>query len=209
MRSEERAGIISIVMLFLWGTLIAEPFHIFARYIASGVTYGMQGLGANEVVISVVLYVLVVLVILLLQKVSKSKAGIYIPCIISTFLIAMLVVKSIIDSSVNTVDAICLAIPAVIAGLFYLAKFKTGLKWFADTYIFALAIALLNSLLFVPIAKLNDTVAKILYITRYNDLKITESLSGLAGIHEIVWGVFFVAFAVFPIIYLATSGRRK
>ena len=48
MRSEERAGIISIVMLFLWGTLIAEPFHIFARYIASTVTDAIRKTGAGD-----------------------------------------------------------------------------------------------------------------------------------------------------------------
>ena len=209
MRSEERAGIISIVMLFLWGTLIAEPFHIFARYIASGVSYAMKGLGAPAVVTSIALYIIVVLVILLLQKVTKTKVCIYIPCIISTFLILLLVFKSIVDSSVNTVDALCLAIPAVVSVVFYLLKFKTGLKWFADIYTYSLAIALLNSLLFVPVSRLNGVVDKILYITNYNDLLITDSFSGLAGIHEIIWGAFFTAFAVFPIIYLATSSRRK
>ena len=134
MRSEERAGIISIVMLFLWGTLIAEPFHIFARYIATGVSYAMKGLGAPAVVSSIVLYIITVLVILLLQKVTQTKVCIYIPCIISTLLILLLVFKSIVDSSVNTVDALCLAIPAVVSVIFYLFKFKTGLKWFSDIY---------------------------------------------------------------------------
>jgi len=209
MRSEERAGIISIVMLFVWGTLIAEPFHIFARYIASGVTYAMKGLGAPAVVISIAIYIIVVLVILLLQKVTKTKVCIYIPCIISTLLILLLVFKSIVDSSVNAVDALCLAIPAVVSVVFYLFKFKTGLKWFADIYTYSLAIALLNSLLFVPVSRLNGVVDMILYITNYNDLLITDSFAGLAGIHEIIWGAFFTAFAVFPIIYLATSSRRK
>jgi hypothetical protein len=50
---------------------------------------------------------------------------------------------------------------------------------------------------------------KFLYITNYNDLDITGSFSGLAGIPELVWGFFLAAFAVLPIIYLATSSRRK
>ena len=36
-----------------------------------------------------------------------------------------------------------------------------------------------------------------------------STFAGLAGIHEIIWGLFLTAFAVLPIIYLATSGRRK
>ena len=91
MRSEERAGIVSILMLFLWGTLIAEPFHIFARYIATGVTYAMKGLEANGVVSSIVLYLIVVAVIVLLQKLSKTKLSAFIPCAITTLFIAVLV----------------------------------------------------------------------------------------------------------------------
>ena len=209
MRSEERAGVITIVMLFLWGTLIAEPFHIFARFIASGVTYALKGMGAGGIVMSLVLYIVVTLVIVLMQKVSKTKFGIYIPCAISTFMIVLLVFKSIVNSSVDVGDAICLAIPAGCCVALYLLKKEKGLKWITDIYIYSLAVALLNALLFVPVARLNTTVAKILYITKYNDLHITDSFAGLAGIHEIVWGLFLTAFAVLPIIYLATSGRRK
>ena len=209
MRSEERAGIVSILMLFLWGTLIAEPFHIFARYIATGVTYAMKGLEANGVVSSIVLYLIVVAVIVLLQKLSKTKLSAFIPCAITTLFIAVLVIKSIVKSSVSFGDAIALASPAILGLVFYLFKFEKGLKWFTDAYTYSLAIALLNSLLFVPLARLNSVLSKFLYITKYNDLAITGSLSGLAGIHEIIWGLFLTAFAVFPIIYLASSGRRK
>ena len=209
MRSEERAGIVSIVMLFLWGTLITEPFHIFARYIATGVTYAMKGLNASSLVTSIVMYLVVVAVIVLFQKLSKTKISSFIPCAITTVYIAVLVIKSVTESKVSIGDAVSLAIPAVLGLVFYLFKFETGLKWFTDAYTYSLAIALLNSLLFVPLSRLNGVLSKILYITKYNDLAITGSFSGLAGIHEIIWGLFLTAFAVFPIIYLAPSGRRK
>ena len=209
MRSEERAGVISIVMLFLWGTLIAEPFHIFARFIASGVTYALKGLGAGGIVMSLVLYIVVTLVIVLMQKVSKTKFGIYLPCAISTFMIVLLVFKSIVNSTVDVGDAICLAIPAGCCVALYLLKKEKGLKWITDIYTYSLAIALVNALVFVPIAKMGTTAAKILYITKYNDIDITSGFAGLAGIPELVWGLFLTAFAVLPIIYLATIGRRK
>lgn len=209
MRSEERAGIISVVMLFLWGTLVAEPFHIFARFIASGVTYAFKGLGAGGIVMSLAIYFIVAAVIILMQKLASTKLGVYMPCAISTVFIALLVAKSLINSSVVFSDAICLAIPAVFGVIFYITKFEKGLKWFTDIYTYALAVALLNSLLFVPLSKLNGILDKFLYITNYNDLDITGSFSGLAGIPELVWGFFLAAFAVLPIIYLATSSRRK
>ena len=209
MRSEERAGIISILMLFLWGTLITEPFHIFARFIAKAVQYASKGAGISGIAFSLALYVVVVSVIILLQKFEPTKLGVFIPCAISSAFILMVVIRSIHNRSVVIGDVIAIAIPAVVALIFYILKFETGLKWFTDIYTYSLAIALINSLIFVPIAKLNGGVAKILYITRYNDLDITGSFAGLAGIPELVWGLFLAAFAVLPIIYLATIGRRK
>ena len=209
MRSEERAGIISILMLFLWGTLITEPFHIFARFIAKAVQYAAKGVGISGIAFSLALYVVVVSVIILLQKFEPTRFGVFIPCAISSAFVLMAVVRSIHNRSVVIGDVIAIAIPAVVALIFYVLKFEKGLKWFTDTYTYSLAIALVNSLLFVPLAKLNGVVQKILYITRYNDLDITGSFAGLAGIPEIVWGLFLTAFAVLPIIYLATIGRRK
>ena len=209
MRSEERAGIISIILLFLWGTLITEPFHIFARFIAKAVQYASKGAGISGIAFSLALYVVVVSVIILLQKFEPTKLGVFIPCAISSAFILMVVIRSIHNRSVVIGDVIAIAIPAVVALIFYILKFETGLKWFTDIYTYSLAIALINSLIFVPIAKLNGGVAKVLYITRYNDLDITGSFAGLAGIPELVWGLFLAAFAVLPIIYLATIGRRK
>ena len=209
MRSEERAGIISILMLFLWGTLITEPFHIFARFIAKAVLYASKGVGISGIAVSLVLYVVVVSVIILMQKFEATKIGVFIPCAISTVFIGMILFRSIHNRSVVMSDVICIAVPAIVALIFYVFKFEKGLKWFTDVYTYSLAIALVNALVFVPIAKLNDGVAKFLYITRYNDLDITGSFAGLAGIPELVWGLFLTAFAVLPIIYLATIGRRK
>jgi len=209
MRSEERAGIISILMLFLWGTLITEPFHIFARLIAKAVHYAAKGVGISGIAVSLVLYVVVVSVVILLQKFEPTKFGVFIPCAISTAFILMILIRSIRSRSVVVSDVICVAILAVVALAFYILKFEQGLKWVTDVYTYSLAIALINALLFVPLAKLNGGLAKVLYITRYNDLDITGSFAGLAGIPEIVWGLFLTAFAVLPIIYLATIGRRK
>ena len=209
MRSEELAGIITIVMLFLWGTLIAEPFHIFARYIAESASAVLVKTGAPDIVASLVLYLVAVGVIVLMQKVAQTRFADFMPCVIAIVLIAVLVGRSIARHSVDYMDAVCLAIPAIVGIIFYLTRFEKGLKWFTDIYTYSMAIALLNSLLFVPLAKLNGVVDKILYITNYNDLNITGSFSGLAGIPEFVWGMFFTAFAVFPVIYLATSSRRK
>lgn len=209
MRSEERAGIISIVMLFLWGTLIAEPFHIFARYIAAAVTSVMRRAGAGNIITSLILYLSIVAAVILLQKLSKTRFSSYMPCALALLYIVILVVRSLVKHSVDYGEAICLAIPAAVCIVLYLSRFEKGLKWFNDVYTYSLAVALLNALLFVPLSRLNGVVDKILYITNYNDLDITGSLNGLAGIPELVWGLFLTAFAAFPFVYFATSNRRK
>ena len=196
-------------MLFLWGTLITEPFHIFARYIAKAVGFAVKGLGEDSIIRSLVVYVVVIAVIILLQLMSQTKIASFMPCILSSACIILLVIRSMVKSSVVISDAICLAIPVIAAIILYLTKFDKGIKWFTDIYTYSLAIALINSLLFVPLAKLNGVVDKILYITNYNDINITTPFAGLAGIPELVWGLFLTAFAVLPIIYLATSNRRK
>ncbi len=209
MRSEERAGIISILMLFLWGTLIAEPFHIFGRYIAAAVTSVLRRVGAGDVITSLVLYLSIVAVVILMQKLSQTRVSSYMSCAIAVLFIILLVVRSLVKHSVDYGETISLAIPAAVCIVFYITRFEKGLKWFTDVYTYSLAVALLNALLFVPLSRLNGVVDKILYITNYNDLDITRSFGGLAGIPELVWGLFFTAFAVFPVIYLATSNRRK
>ena len=196
-------------MLFLWGTLIAEPFHIFARYIAKAVGYAVKGLGEESIFRSLIIYVVVIAAVILLQLMSQTNLRNFMPCILSSVCIAMLVIISIVKSHVDFGDAVSLAIPAIVAVILYLTKFENGLKWYTDVYIYSLAIALINSLLFVPLAKLNGMVDKILYITNYNDFNITAPFAGLAGIPEIVWGLFLTAFAVLPIIYFAASNKRK
>jgi len=209
MRSEERAGIISVLMLFLWGTLITEPFHIFARFIARAVQYACNGMGISGIAFSLILYVIVVSIVILMQKLEPTRLGNFIPCAISTVFIAMLLVKTFLNRSIAIGDAISLAIPAAVALALYIIKYEKGLKWFTDAYTYSLAIALINSLVFVPIARNGGIASKILYITKYNNLDITSSFAGLAGIPEVVWGLFLTAFAVLPMIYLATIGRRK
>lgn len=209
MRSEERAGIISFLMLFLWGTLITEPFHIFARFIARAVQYACKGIGIKGIAFSLILYLIVVSVVILMQKLEPTRLGNFIPCAISVVFISMLLVKTFLNRSIVISDAVSLAIPAAVALAFYILKFEKGLKWFTDTYTYSLAIALINSLIFVPISRFGGVASKFFYITKYNDLDITSAFAGLAGIPELVWGLFLAAFAILPMIYLATIGRRK
>ena len=74
MRSNERAGIVSVIMLFLWGTLLTEPFHIFADYIAGAAKLTVKGMGGNDVISSLAQYAILLMVIILMQKLINTKS---------------------------------------------------------------------------------------------------------------------------------------
>ena len=178
MRSNERAGIVSVIMLFLWGTLLTEPFHIFADYIAGSGRLAAKGLGGGDTACAITSYAVLLLVIVILQKLITTKAETYIPCAVA------------IASAVM---------------LFYIVKAEKALKWAAAVYTYSISTAMLTSLVFVPLSKMNKTLDKILYITRYNGIHLTGPFAGLAGLPELVWGLFFAIVASFPIVFFATQ----
>ena len=209
MRSNERAGIVSVIMLFLWGTLLTEPFHIFVDYISGAARLSVKGLGGNDILCALASYVVLILVILLLQKLIITKAGTYIPCILAIVTAGAFCYKSLYDGHIDLKRGIILAVSVAVVMLFYIIKNDSLLLWAASVYTYSISTALITALLFVPLSKLNITVGKILYITRYNTIKITEPFNGVAGLPELVWGIFLVLVASFPIVFLATQKGKS
>jgi hypothetical protein len=209
MRSNERAGIVSVIMLFLWGTLLTEPFHIFVDYISGAARLSVKGLGGNDILCALASYVVLILVILLLQKLIITKAGTYIPCILAIVTAGAFCYKSLYDGHIDLKRGIILAVSVAVVMLFYIIKNDSLLLWAASVYTYSISTALITALLFVPLSKLNSTVGKILYITRYNTIKITEPFNGVAGLPELVWGIFLVLVASFPIVFLATQKGKS
>ena len=209
MRSNERAGIVSVIMLFLWGTLLTEPFHIFVDYISGAARLSVKGLGGNEILCALASYVVLILVMLLLQKLILTKAGTYIPCLLAVVTGGAFCYKSFFDGHIDLKRGIILAVSVAVVMLFYIIKNDTLLLWAASVYTYSISTALLTALLFVPLSKLSSTVGKILYITRYNTIKITEPFNGIAGLPELVWGLFLLIVASFPIVFLATQKGKS
>lgn len=209
MRSNERAGIVSVIMLFLWGTLLTEPFHIFVDYISAAASLSVKGMGGNEIFCALASYVVLMLAVMLLQKLINTKAETFIPCIIAILTAGAFCFKSLADGHVDLKKGIILAVSVAVVMLFYIVKSDMLLQWAASVYTYSISTALLTALLFVPLSKLNGTLGKILYITRYNTVKITEPFSGMAGLPEIVWGLFLLLIASFPIVFLATQKGKS
>lgn len=205
MRSNERAGIVSVIMLFLWGTLLTEPFHIFADYIDGAARLALKRMGGNDIVCSIAAFAVLLLVMVLLQKLIATKAETFIPCIVAVLSTGAFCLTSVTEGRIDLRKGIFLAVTVALVMLFYIFQAEALLKWAAAVYTYSISTALLTSLIFVPISKMNGTVDKILYITNNNGIHITEPFAGLAGLPEIVWGIFLAVIASFPIIFLATQ----
>ena len=205
MRSNERAGIVSVVMLFLWGTLLTEPLHIFADYIAGAARLSMKRIGGNDILCALAEFAILLMVMLLMQKLINTKVETFMPCVIAIGSALAFCLKSVTDGRIDLKKGILLAIALAVVMIFYIMKSETLLKWTAAIYTYSISTALLNALVFVPLSKMNGVLGKILYITRYNGLHITGAFAGIAGLPELVWGLFFAVIAALPIIFLATQ----
>ena len=93
--------------------------------------------------------------------------------------------------------------------MLYVFRLRFILNWIAEVYIFSLPVALITATLFEPIARLGDTVRKILYITRYNEMDVITPFDGLAGIPGIAWGIVFSVLAILPVLYFATQKKKE
>ena len=205
MRSNERAGIVSVIMLFLWGTLLTEPFHIFADYIAGAARLSVKGIGGNDILCALAEFAGVLMVMLLTQRLKNARAETLMPLVIAIGRAIAFCLKSFTDGRIDLKKGILLAIALAVVMLFYIFKSESLLKWAAAVYTYSISTALLNALVFVPLSKMNGVLGKILYITRYNGLHITGPFAGIAGLPEFVWGLFFAIVAALPIIFLATQ----
>ena len=205
MRSNERAGIVSVVMLFLWGTLLTEPLHIFADYIAGAARLSMKRIGGNDILCALAEFAVLLMVMLLMQKLINTKVETFMPCVIAIGSALAFCLKSVTDGRIDLKKGILLAIALAVVMIFYIMKSETLLKWAAAIYTYSISTALLNALVFVPLSKMNGVLGKILYITRYNGLHITGAFAGIAGLPELVWGLFFAVIAALPIIFFATQ----
>ena len=209
MRSEERSGIVFIIMLLLWGTLVTEPFHILAGYFYKGILTAGGALKFPEVVTSLLVVFIFTVCTVLLQRIAKSEAAPFIPGILAVLTLVGFIARTAYHLQVDVGKAAALIIPVVILMVLYIFRLKKVLIWIAEAYIFSLPIALITATLFEPVARLGETVRKILYITRYNEMDVVTPFDGLAGIPGIAWGVFFTVLAALPVIFFATQKKRE
>lgn len=210
MRSEERSGIIFIVLLLLWGTLISEPFRYFATIINDGLLFAFDKVGLashHRIEVLLVTVVMVGLVVLLLN-ISKTSASNYFGPFFSSMSLLVFLIRCLIAKSVDYKTAIILIISVVLITIIMFIKSERIWIWIADIYIFSLPIFLLSAWVFTPIANISDKASKIMFVALKSHMDFASYYKGLLTLPGIVWGVFFAIIMMLPVIYFIV-GRRK
>ena len=212
MRSDERSGAVFIALLFLWGTLVAEPLHIYTHYIrkivdACAMFFGVEDTSTAGVSI-VVCIVFVALGVILLQ-VSDTTFAPFLGTLLFLITAIGYVINSIIDHNMSMVTVIVFVISAVVLAFFHITRDDKSLVWAGDIFIGAHAVYILTNFMFVPISKLGKTIDKILYSTNYQDKDLTTGFDGFLRIPGVVWGSFLAIISILPLVYLALTRRKS
>ncbi|SCW30238.1 hypothetical protein SAMN02910456_00401 [Ruminococcaceae bacterium YRB3002] len=210
MRSDERSGAVFVALLFLWGTLLVEPLHIYTHYIRKVIDMAAVFLNIDTNGITVVLAVCLVMTAggCLLIKLSETSWGHYIPTVILILTGIGYVINSFEDHDMSLTTMIVFAITLVLVALIHITRNDEYLLWAGDAFICSHAVYLLTNFMFVPLAGLGNVIGKILYITNYKDKNLAAPFDGLFGVPAAVWGSFIAIIAILPMIYL-TFTRRK
>jgi len=210
LNSGDKSGIVLVILFFLWGTLVAEPLHIYTHYVrkiteTAGETVGIRGVSIG---MTVVITVIMVIVSCLLIKISETKYSIYIATAMTILTGIGYIINSIIDHDMDLKLLVTTALMLLVLAVFHIFHMDQFLKTAGDVYICAHIVYLVTNLMLVPVSKLAPFLEKVLYITRYRDTDLSLPLAGTLSIPQAVWGAFIAIIALIPTAYLMLTRRR-
>lgn len=211
MRSEERAGLISVILLILWGTLLTEPFHLFTGYLYSTLTSveGVVNIKQGTPLFGFITSVVLALICIVLLLISKTNVAEYIPCVVFCLSGVKLFTKIISSRTFIVKDAVVVVIALSVIAILHAASLKKVLLWFADFVILSIPVYLFTGLVTKPVGALGKVVGKIFYINRIQEENIAACFKGLFGLPTLLWGVVLFILLILPIIYYTLSKRRS
>ncbi len=210
MRSEERSGIITIVLILLWGTLATEPFRYFAGITGKGIGLVLSKAGVvsgGKICVLVTSAVIVALTVGLLFL-SKKEFGKYIAPIAVSIDLLVFLIGCLRSGNVNIKVSVILIVSVVIVLLIYILKLETVWIWLSDAFILSFPVFLVSSWLFVPISKISAKVGKFFFIAFKSTEDYAAAFKGLFSIPKIIWGIFFVILLMLPVLYFIPERRK-
>ena len=209
MRSEERSGVVFLIMLFIWGTLPAEPLHIFVSYIKELVLFILAkfSVAGDTGIADTVLIIVLELITVLLMKISGTFLWKFIPLAVTVAALGVFLVRAATDNVYDLRSGIALCSLAFVTGIIYLTRRKSINLWYSDLFVFMLPVYLLTGLVFESLASINGVTSKIFYIASHHDGSLVSHYDKTLGIPGIVWGVFIAVLCALPVIYYS-FGRK-
>jgi len=210
LRSEERAGILALILLLTWGTVLTMPLHEFTNLLANFVSDSAMRISeATPTAVVTILQLLSFTVIeVLLLVLSKTRFAYYIPVLATVAVGINITVSIAMYRSFDAGKAIAIGITLAVLAVLHITKAEKILIWICDLYIYSLSAFIVTGLLFIPLANRFPAVAPILYIKNYQTYDLGLAFSGFLTLPAIVWGVFFSIVLSLPVIYY-TFSRRK
>ena len=210
MNSGDKSGIVLVILFLLWGTLVAEPLHIYTHYVrkiteTAGETVGLKSVSIG---MTVIITVIMVIVACLLIKISETKYSIYTATVMTVLVGIGYIINSIIDHDMDLKLLVTTAVMLLILAAFHIFRMDQFLKTAGDIYICAHIVYLVTNLMLVPVSKLAPFLEKVLYITKYRDTDLSLPLAGTLSIPQAVWGAFIAIIALIPVTYLMFTRRR-
>ena len=210
MRSEERSGIVFLVLLFLWGTLVTEPFRYFVTIINDWL-FGFTdkiGLSEHNRISTIIVAVILTLITVGLLKLSSTSASNYFAPVFSSFTLTVFLVRSMLAKDINVKLAVVLIIAVVVILITLFLKIERIWIWLSDLFIFSFPVFLINAWVFTPISSISEKMSKIMFVSYKSNVDFALSFDGLFTLPSLVWGIFFEIIMLLPVIYFVV-GRRK
>lgn len=210
MRSEERSGIIGIVLLLLWGTPISEPFRYFASLIYDLFAFLLSQFKVNPegklgTIVIVIVMMAVAIALLLL---TRMDIGRYIACVGACICLLVFAGRCLIAGSNSIVNAIILiAIVAIMAVLIVFKK-EQPLQWLSDVYIFSIPMFVIVGLVFTPLYSLGGAWKVLAYTGRNGSRNLALCFDKFLTMPALVWGIFFAVLLTIPIVYYSFSRKK-
>lgn len=211
LRSEERAGIVALILLFLWGTLITEPLHVCMEFFWSCAYKLMTLLGIGAHIktantLSVLLFALVFVGFMILSKTGFYR---FIPVTILGITSLSVAISFFMSYTYSPGNIVALAIALAVTAFFHLIRNDVLLKWEADVCILSASAFLITGLFFEPLARKGEIISKVLYITRHQQTDIGSVFGSFLHIPSFVWGAFIFVLVTLPTIYYSASRDKE
>lgn len=206
MKRRERALLIFVALVFLWGTIISSPFKYFALMTRNLGIFVMDktGVAPDFGVLIVYLFSILCMLCLFLLVRSKNTGLVSALCAISSLVFFII-------QNIKAIDAIPLSIVIGITLALISGHIKTNTieNYLSDLFILAIPVMILYDALLVPMfdfLKINTTL-----LAPWIVIPKTSAFLGLDafGIPSFVWGIIIISIAVFVAVYFTGNNQTS